>query len=293
MRILKNNDPGKVFRGIETGCMARSVLPKESDDMSNSIDSRAIISPKARLGNNVAIGPNTIVEDDVVIGDGTIIAANALLADGTRVGANCRIYHGAVIGTVPQDLKFGGESTTLEIGDHTTVREYVTLNRGTHDRKKTTIGSHCLIMSYAHVAHDCEVGNNVILSNAVNMAGHVTIEDHAIIGGLVPIHQFVRIGRHSMIGGGFRVTKDVPPYVLAGQEPLCFQGLNVVGLRRRNFREETLDNLEKAYEFIYKTGLNVSQALMKIRSELPKSEEIGHVVDFIQDSQRGIIWRRR
>ncbi len=261
--------------------------------MSTSVDSRAIVSPKAQLGDGVSIGPNTIIEDDVVIGSHTIIASNALIANGTRLGRECRVHHGAVLGTIPQDLKFRGEITTLEIGDQTTIREYATLNRGTHDRTKTTVGNHTFIMAYAHVAHDCAIGNHVILANAVNMAGHVVIEDYAVVGGMVAIHQFTRIGRHSMIGGGFRAVKDVPPYILAGQEPLAYQGLNIVGLRRRNFSPDTLNTLEKAYRLIYESDLNVTQALQRIATELPMTDEVKHVVEFIERSKRGIIWSRR
>ncbi len=261
--------------------------------MPASIDARAIVSPKAHLGDNVVVGPFSIIEDDVVIGNDTTVASHALIANGTRLGKECRIHHGAVLGTVPQDLKFRGEITTLEVGDQTTIREYATLNRGTHERKKTTVGSHCFIMAYVHVAHDCAIGNHVILANSVNMAGHVIIEDYAVLGGLVAIHQFVRIGRHSMIGAGFRAMKDVPPYILAGQEPLDFQGLNVVGLRRRNFAPETTTTLEKVYRTIYDSNLNVSQAVQKIKEEFTITEEVRHVVEFIERSKRGIIWRRR
>ncbi|HUN65844.1 MAG TPA: acyl-ACP--UDP-N-acetylglucosamine O-acyltransferase [Bacteroidota bacterium] len=261
--------------------------------MSTTIHPTAIVSPKAKLGDNVSVGPFTIIEDDVVAGDGTSISSNAFLASGTRLGRECRVHHGAVLGSPPQDLKFRGEITTLEIGDHTVIREYVTMNRGTHDRWKTTVGNHCFLMAYAHVAHDCIVGNHVILANSVNMGGHVIIEDHAVVGGIVAIHQFSHIGCHSMIGGGFRVTKDVPPYVLAGQEPLAFSGLNIVGLRRRNFPQETLQLVEKAYQLIYYSQLNVSQALERIKKELPATDEMKHIVDFIEKSKRGIIWTRR
>jgi UDP-N-acetylglucosamine acyltransferase len=261
--------------------------------MNGSIHSTAIVSPKAQLGDNVVVGPYTVIEDDVVIGSATTLASHVLVANGSRIGKECRIHHGAAIGTQPQDLKFRNEVTTLEIGDHTTIREYATLNRGTHERWKTTVGSHCFLMAYSHVAHDCVVGNHVILANAVNMGGHVVIEDHAVVGGIVAIHQFSHIGCHSMIGGGFRVTKDVPPYVLAGQEPLVFNGLNTVGLRRRNFSQTVLDNLEKTYDLIYHNQLNVSQALERIKTELPLTEEVRHVVEFIEKSKRGIIWIRR
>lgn len=261
--------------------------------MSTNVHSTAVVSPKAQLGDNVAVGPYTIVEDDVVIGSGTLIASHALIANGARIGKECRVHHGAALSTNPQDLKFRNEVTTLEVGDHTIIREYATLNRGTHERWKTTVGSHCFLMAYSHVAHDCVVGNHVILANSVNMGGHVVIEDHAVVGGIVAIHQFSHIGRHSMIGGGFRVTKDVPPYVLAGSEPLAFNGLNLVGLRRRNFSQEVLDALDKAYRLIYHNQLNVSQALEKIKTEIPMTEEVRHVVEFIEKSKRGIIWTRR
>lgn len=261
--------------------------------MSTSIDSRAVVHPKAQLGQHITVGPFTVIEEDVVIGDGTQIGTNVLIASGSRVGNECRIHHGAVLGTMPQDLKFRGEPTTLEVGDHTTIREYATLNRGTHERWKTTVGSHCFIMAYVHIAHDCDVGNHVILANCVNMAGHVSIEEHAIIGGVTPIHQFVRVGRHSMIGGGFRVPKDVPPYILAGQEPMVFQGLNIVGLKRRNFSNETIESLEKTYRILYQSHLNVSQAVERIKTEIPQSPEVQHVLDFISVSKRGIIGGHR
>jgi UDP-N-acetylglucosamine acyltransferase len=257
------------------------------------VDNRAVVSPKAQLGDNVAIGPFTTIEDDVVIGAGTTIGSNALIANGSRLGRECRIHHGAVLGTPPQDLKYKGEPTTLEVGDHTTIREYATLNRGTHERMKTTVGSHCFIMAYAHVAHDCDLGNHIILANSVNMAGHVTIEDHAIIGGMTPIHQFVRVGQHSMTGGGFRVPKDIPPYVLAGHEPMVFQGLNIVGLKRRNFSAETIELLEKAYHILYQSRLNVSQAVERIKRDLPQTSEIKNILDFIATSKRGIIGAHR
>jgi UDP-N-acetylglucosamine acyltransferase len=261
--------------------------------MSTTVHATSIVGPKAQLGDNVTIGPYAIVEDDVVIGAGTTVASHALIANGSRIGKECRIHHGAVIGTQPQDLKFRNEVTTMEIGDHTVIREYATLNRGTHERWKTTVGSHCFFMAYSHVAHDCVIGDHVILANSVNMGGHVVIEDHAVVGGMVGIHQFSHIGCHCMIGSGSRVTKDVPPYVLAGQEPLAFNGLNLVGLRRRNFSPETIDSLEKAYRLVYHNQLNISQAVEKIKSDLTLTDEIRHVVEFIEKSKRGVIWSRR
>ena len=261
--------------------------------MSTTVHQNAVVSPKAQLADGVVVGPFAVIEDNVVIGINTHIGSSTLIANGSRIGKECRIHHGAAIGTVPQDLKFHGEETTLEIGDHTTVREFATLNRGTTAGGKTTIGHHTFIMAYAHVAHDCAVGNHVILANCVNMAGHVTIEDNVVISGLVGIHQFVRIGCHAMIGGGYRVPKDVPPYILAAHEPLSYQGLNVVGLRRRNFKQETMDTIEKTYQIIYRNNLNITQAVEKIRAELPVSDEIKHIIEFVEQSKRGIIWARR
>ncbi len=261
--------------------------------MSVSIHPTAIVSIKANIGTNVTIGPFSIIQDDVVIGEGTAIGTNVLVANGSRIGRECRLFHGAVVGTEPQDLKFGGEITTAEIGDNTIIREYATIHRGTGNNGRTIVGRHCFIMAYVHIAHDCNVSDNVILANAVNMAGHVTVEDHVIIGGMTPIHQFVRIGKHSMIGGGFRVSKDVPPFILAGQEPLSFQGLNIVGLKRRNFSKEVIENLEKSYRIIYQSKLNISQGIEAMKNEIPFSFEIQHVYDFIKSSSRGIIGFRQ
>ncbi|MDZ7262004.1 MAG: acyl-ACP--UDP-N-acetylglucosamine O-acyltransferase [candidate division KSB1 bacterium] len=254
------------------------------------IDPRAVVHEKAEIGENVAIGPFTIIEENVRIGAGTRIASNVLIASGTRIGKNCQIHHGAVLGTLPQYIGFDpAEVTTLEIGDETIIREYCTLNRGTEHRQKTVVGSHCYLMAYTHVGHDGIVGNHVILANAVNLGGHVVIEDYAGIGGIVPVHQFVRIGCHSFIGGGYRVTKDVPPYILASGDPLTFGGLNTVGLTRRGFSQETLRHLKRAYKIIYRSNLNVSQAITRIREELEETEEIKNIIDFIESSERGII----
>jgi len=253
------------------------------------IDPRAVVSPEAELAEETVVGPFSIIEADVVIGRGTQIGSQVLIASGTRIGESCRIHHGAVVGTIPQDLKFEGEETTLEIGDRTVIREYATLNRGTRDRWRTRIGSDSLLMAYVHVAHDCLIGDHVVLANGVNMAGHVIIEDWASVGGLVPIHQFVRIGQHAFIGGGYRVPKDVPPYILAAGEPLRYAGLNAVGLKRRGFTEEKLRPLRRAYRLIYKSNLNVTQALAAIESEVEMTEEVRRVVEFIKASERGII----
>ena len=259
--------------------------------MSISIDPRAVVSPKARLGTNVSIGPFTIVEDGAVIGDGSTVAANALIALGARIGSDCRIHHGAVIGHAPQDLKYNNEPSTCEIGDRTTVREYAVFHRGTGEGGRTVIGSDCFLMAYTHIAHDCRLGDHVIMANAAMLAGHVNVEDWATIGGLTPVHQFVSIGQHAMIGGGLRVPKDIPPYVLAGGEPAVFEGLNSVGLRRRGFAPEVIDALDRAYAMIYRSGLNVSQAVARIRAEssLAGVREVQNVLEFIGKSKRGII----
>jgi len=248
----------------------------------------AIVDPKAELGAGVSVGPFTIIEGDVTIGDGTQIAAHARIAAGTRVGRDCTIAHGAVLGTEPQDVKFEGEYTTLEIGDRTLIREYATLNRGTRNRMKTVVGSDCFLMAYTHVAHDCKLGDHVILANSVNMAGHVTIEDWAMIGGVVPIHQFVRIGCHSMTGGGFRIPQDICPYALMGGYPLRVMGLNIVGLKRRGFTTEQLSALRRAFRFLFKSELNTTQALERIEAEVELTAEVVHVMEFIRSSERGI-----
>ncbi len=259
--------------------------------MPTQVHPSAIVHPGAELGNGVSVGPFTIVEERTVIGDGTVIGAHALIGTGARIGRDCRIHHGAVVGHEPQDLKYRGELSTCEVGDRTVVREYAALHRGTGEGGRTIIGSDCFLMGYVHIAHDCVVGDRVIMANAAMVAGHCVVEDHAIIGGITPVHQFVRIGRHAMIGGGLRVPKDVPPYVLAGQEPLIFQGLNSVGLRRRGFTPAVIAALEKTYTLIYNSRLNVSQAVERIREdpEIAGVAEVRTVLDFIAGSTRGII----
>jgi len=249
----------------------------------------AIVDRSAQLGENVRVGPYAVIEGNTVIGDGTVIGPQAYIAAGTRIGRNCRVFKGAVLGTVPQDLKYKGEDTLLEIGENTTIREFATLNRGTVESGTTRIGAHCLLMAYVHVAHDCEIGDHVILANAVNLAGHVKIEEWASVGGMTPVHQFVRIGCHAFIGGGYRVPKDIPPYILASGEPLQYSGLNSVGLRRRNFSSETLLLLKRVYKLIFRSGKNVSQALQTIEQEFQPTPEIQHIIEFIRASQRGII----
>ena len=255
----------------------------------SEIHPTAIVDPKASIADDVQIEAYTIIEDDVIIGSGCKIGSCVRIHAGTRLGSGITIAHGVVLGSCPQDLKFKGEKTYLHVGDRTNIHEYCMLSRGTGDNGQTRVGKDCLLMAYTHVAHDCLLGDNIILANAVNMAGHVTIEDFAVLGGVVPIHQFVRIGCHVMIGGGFRVPKDVPPYILAANEPLAFSGLNNVGLRRRGFSAETQKALRHAYRLLYRSRLNVKQALERIEAECEQTPEVKHTIAFIRESKRGII----
>lgn len=257
--------------------------------MGVKIDPRAVVSPKARLGEDVYVGPFAVVEDDVEVGDGTKIASSAYIANGARIGRNCVIHHGAVVSNAPQDLKYSNEPTILQIGDNTVVREYCTLHRGTRETGATVVGNDCLLMAYVHIAHDCRVGHHCIFANAVTLAGHVHVGDWATIGGLVAIHQFTHIGSHVMIGGGYRVTKDVPPYVLAGREPLKYEGLNFVGLRRRGFTKEQIENIEKAYRIVYESGLTIKESIAELEKSFKGYPEVNVVIEFLKISSRGII----
>jgi UDP-N-acetylglucosamine acyltransferase len=248
----------------------------------------ASVSPKAKIGNNVTIKDFAVIEDDVEIGDNVVIGTSSFIGNGARIAKDVQVFHGAVVSTVPQDLKYKGENTTLEIGEGSVVREYATLNKGTTHSNKTVIGKNCLIMSYAHVAHDCVIGNNVIIANSVQFGGHVEIEDSVIIGGMVGVHQFVKIGQHSIIGFGFRVSKDVPPYITAGHEPLRYEGLNLIGLRRRGFSEEAIKSITNAYNVIYRSGMNVSDGIKKLKEE-SCTDEVKTIIKFIEESTRGII----
>jgi UDP-N-acetylglucosamine acyltransferase len=248
----------------------------------------AIVDPSAQLGDDVSVGPYTVIGPNVRIGADTRIGPHVFIERNTAIGAACRIHNGAVLGSDPQDLKFGGEETWLVVGEGTTIREYATLNRGTAAHGKTAIGSHCLLMSYAHVAHDCVLGDHVIVSNAVNMGGHVTIGDWAIVGGLTAIHQFVRVGPHAFVGGAARVQKDVPPYVKAAGSPLALYGLNSVGLQRRGFPDQVRSELKKAYRLVFNSSYNVTQALERARAELVMSPEVELFLTFIEQSERGV-----
>lgn len=258
--------------------------------MSINIHPSAVVDPSAKISEGVLIGPYTIVEKNVEIGYGTRIDSNVKIGYGARIGKDCHIFHGAVISEIPQDLKFQGEESIAVIGDRTKIREYTTIHRGTLHSKKTEVGSDCLLMANTHVAHDCSVGNHVIMANLVTLGGHVAVDDWAYIGGMTGVHQFTHIGKHAFIGGGFRCTQDVPPYILAAGEPLKFTGLNVVGLRRHGFSNETISLLKEAYRLIYRSDFNISQALEQIQSGFEPTEEIREVISFIKHSERGIVY---
>lgn len=249
----------------------------------------AYVHPQAKVANNVILDPFVTIEKNVEIGEGTWIGHHATIMEGARIGRNCRIFPGAVISAIPQDLKFDGEETTVHIGDNTTIREFVTVNRGTKASYKTVIGKHCLLMAYVHVAHDCVIGNNVILANAATLAGHIEIDDFAIVGGLAAVHQFVKIGAHSMISGGGMARKDIPPYTKAAREPLSYVGVNSIGLRRRGFTNEQINQIQEIYRIIYLKNYNVSQAVNIIEADVPATPERDEILTFIASSARGIM----
>jgi UDP-N-acetylglucosamine acyltransferase len=249
------------------------------------------IHPNAKLATNVKIDPFSVIHPNVEIGEGTWIGSNVTIMEGARIGKNCRIFPGAVIAAIPQDLKFDNEATTVEVGDNTTIRVFVKIIRGSKDRWVTKVGNNCLIMAYSHIAHDCKVGNNCIMSNNTQMAGHVTVGDFAILGGMCAIHQFVQIGQHAFVSGGSLVSKDVPPYIKAGRTPLSYAGVNSIGLKRRGFSLDSINQILDIYRIIYNKSLNTSQALNFIEEELPATDERDEIVTFIRDSGRGIIKR--
>ena len=257
----------------------------------NNIHSTAIVSGKARLGDNITIAPYAIIEDDVEIGNHCEIGPHTVIYNGARIADRVVIKQGASVSNVSQDLKYAGEETYFYIGEDTVIREFVTLHKGTKETGRSKVGKNCLLMACSHVAHDVVVGDNCIIANGVLLAGHTTIEDYVIIGGVTPVHQFCKVGQHSMIGGGFRIVQDVPPYILAGSEPLKFAGLNSIGLRRRGFSNDDIMTLKKAYTFLYNSGLNVSQAKAKIKEELGENKFVQNVLQFLDSSTRGIIGR--
>ncbi|MBP3589953.1 MAG: acyl-ACP--UDP-N-acetylglucosamine O-acyltransferase [Muribaculaceae bacterium] len=249
----------------------------------------AYVHPAAKIAPSVVIDPFVTIDANVEIGEGTRICSNVTILEGARIGRNCTIFPGAVIGAIPQDLKFRGEDTLAIIGDNTTIRECVTVNRGTAARGRTTVGNNCLIMAYSHVAHDCAVGDNVIISNATQLAGEVQVDNYAILGGGTLVHQFCHIGPHVMIQGGALVNKDIPPYVKAAREPISYAGINSIGLRRRNFSNDTIRDIQEIYRYLYLSGLNVSDAIERIEAELPATRERDEIILFVRNAKRGII----
>ncbi|MDR2836516.1 MAG: acyl-ACP--UDP-N-acetylglucosamine O-acyltransferase [Bacteroidales bacterium] len=249
----------------------------------------AYIHPNAKIAENVVIGHFSVIEDNVTIGEGTWIGPNVTIMEGTVIGKNCKIFPGAVIAGIPQDLKFQGEKTIVKIGDNTTIREFVTINKGTIAKGKTVIGSNCLLMAYVHIAHDCVVGDNVILVNGVTLAGEVTIEDWAIISANTLIHQFCRIGAHTMFAGNSLVDKDVPPFIKVARYPISYAGINSVGLRRRGFSNEIIDNINDTYRIIFNSGMNKTDAITLLETQIYSTKEKTEIIQFVKNSKRGIL----
>jgi UDP-N-acetylglucosamine acyltransferase len=256
------------------------------------ISNLAFIHPEAKIGKDVIIEPFAFIAGNVYIGDGTWVGPNSTILDGARIGKNCKIFPSAVVSGIPQDLKFRGEESTVELGDNTTVRECATVNRGTAAVGQTIIGKNCLLMAYSHVGHDCAIGNNVIIGNSTALAGEVDIDDWAILSAGTMVHQFAHIGGHVMIGGGAKVRIDVPPYIKADRDPLSFLGLNLVGLTRRGFEKERINEIHEIYRAIYQRGMNFSQALEFVEKEFKPSSDRDYILDFIRKSERGIIKAR-
>ncbi len=263
-------------------------MPKLYNSGKVKIHPTSVIHSGACLSDGVEIGPYTTIDRGVIIGEKTKIGPNVFIEEGTTIGKNCKISKGTVLGTPPQDFKYQGEKTYLRIGDNNIIREYVTINRSTEEGKATIIGDNNYLMVYSHVAHNCRLGNGIVMANAAALGGHVNIEDYAILGGLVGVHQFVNIGRLSIIGGCSKVVKDVIPFAKADGHPLRIYNLNSVGLRRSNFSEEVISILKETFKIIFRTGLNTSQALKKLKEQFPHQEEVKHIITFIENSKRGI-----
>ncbi len=249
----------------------------------------AHIHKDAQIGKNVQVDPFVVIEEGVVIGEGSHIMSQSVVMSNSIIGKSCRIFPGAVIGAIPQDLKFDGVKSFVEIGDNSTLREFVTVNRGTWDKWKTIVGNNCLLMAYCHIAHDCNVGDYAVIANTVQLAGHVEVGEYAVIGGMAAAIQFAKIGAHSYIAGGTEIIKDIPPYIKAGRHPLVYVGVNSVGLQRRGFRAEKINGILEIYRNIYTRGLNITQATAFIESELPETEERDEIIKFIKESKRGIL----
>lgn len=249
----------------------------------------AAVDKRAKIGKKVVVEPFTTIAADVEIGEGTWIGPNVTIMDGARIGKNCRIFPGTVISAIPQDLKFEGEESFVYIGDRTTVRESVTINRGTKALGYTKIGDDCLIMATSHIAHDCQIGNHVVIVNGCGIAGHVEIGDHTVMGGLSAVHQFCKVGKHVMISGGTLVRKDIPPYVKVAREPMSYAGINSVGLRRRGYSNDKIFEIQKIYRYIFQMKMNVTQAITQIEKEMLPTAERDEILEFIRNSPRGIV----
>jgi UDP-N-acetylglucosamine acyltransferase len=255
----------------------------------SKISPLAFIDPEAKIGENCEIGPFCFIDKNVVIGDNNVLMPSVTIMSGTTMGSGNTLFPGAVIGAIPQDLKFRGEDSTVEIGNNNTIRENVTIHHGTASKGKTVVGSNNLIMENAHIAHDCEVGSGIIIGNSTKLAGEVIIDDNAILSAVVLVHQFCRIGGYTMVQGGSRTSKDIPPFIIGGKEPIAYAGLNIVGLRRRGFSAELVENIRNAYKLIYSSNLTVNEAVVRIKEEIPMSKEIEYIIDFVSNSERGII----
>jgi UDP-N-acetylglucosamine acyltransferase len=253
------------------------------------ISSLSYIHPNAKIGHNVTVEPFAYIAEHVTIGDHSWIGPHACIMDMTDIGSHCKIFPGAVVGAIPQDLKYKGEASRVKIGDYVSIRECVTVNRGTEAAMLTAVGSHTLLMAYVHVAHDCFIGEHCVIANSVNLAGHIQIGNHVIVGGVTAVHQFVTIGDHAMIGGGSLVRKDVPPYVKAAREPLSYEGVNSIGLQRRGFTEADIHLIHDIYRVLFVKGLNIANAVTEIETTLPESKYKKEILDFIQISERGLM----
>lgn len=257
-------------------------------DTEQLIHPLSCVHSEAQIAPGVRVGPFTTIDKDVVIGEGTVIGSNAVIQQGARIGKHCQVFPGAVISSAPQDLKFGGEYTTCEIGDYSVVREYATVNRGTSESGRTVVGHHALLMAYSHVAHDCVLGAHVILANACNLAGHVIIDDHARLGGMCAVHQFVRIGRNVMVQGGSLIMKDVPPYALAGRRPMRYLGVNSIGLKRLGMTGPDINHIQNIYRLVYSSG-NAGNGLKRVENDIPETAIRDEILTWIRDSKRGIL----
>ncbi len=255
----------------------------------SDISPNAFVHPDAKIGKDVVIEPFAYIDSNTEIGDGTYIMSNANVRYGARIGFGCKVFPGAVVGGIPQDLKFDGEDSLAIIGNNTTIRECVTVNRGTKSKGYTKVGDNCLLMAYSHIAHDCVLKDHVIIGNASQLAGEVEVDDYAIISGGALVHQFTHIGEHVMIQGGTRLGKDIPPFIIAGREPVSYAGINLVGLRRRGYSNEVINQIQEAYRLIYQSGLNVTDAIVKLESDFVQTSEIKKVISFVRNSSRGIV----